>query len=63
VIFGSLSTMLNNSAALATGGGTVLGKAIGVQLDKNGSKVALAPITRLALIRSRRVSTLGLNVT
>jgi hypothetical protein len=41
--------MLNSSAALATGGGTVLGKAIGVQLDKNGSKVALAPITRLAL--------------
>ena len=34
--------MVTNRIALITGGGTGIGKAIGVQLAKNGSKVALA---------------------
>ena len=34
--------MFNDRVTLVTGGGTVVGKAIGVQLAKNGSKVALA---------------------
>ena len=34
--------MLKDRAALVTVGGTGIGKAIGVQLAKNGSKVALA---------------------
>ena len=34
--------MLNDRVTLVTGGGTVIGKAIGVQFAKSGSKVALA---------------------
>ena len=34
--------MLTNKIAFITGGGTGIGKAIGVQLAKNGAKVALA---------------------
>jgi NAD(P)-dependent dehydrogenase (short-subunit alcohol dehydrogenase family) len=34
--------MLNDRVALATGGDIGIGKAIGVQLTQNGSKVALA---------------------
>jgi NAD(P)-dependent dehydrogenase (short-subunit alcohol dehydrogenase family) len=34
--------MLNDTVALALGGDAGIGKAIGVQLAKNGSKVALA---------------------
>jgi NADP-dependent 3-hydroxy acid dehydrogenase YdfG len=34
--------MLNDTVAVALGGDTGIGKAIGVQLAKNGSKVALA---------------------
>ena len=41
--------MLNDRVALVTRGSPVLGKAIGVQLAKKGSKVALASQTRLTL--------------
>ena len=47
--------MLDNRVALVTGGVIGIGKAIGVQLSKNRSKVALASVTRLRLNRQGQI--------